>query len=297
MSIHQFNPGEKTWKIYAHNIIARDVDDLILEVSGNKKIYFKEGNNTYSIADLSNITTSNSNSNSNLNNYSDVSFGTIELSGNLDICYGNINLGQEQEIVLFNNSKIVAEDDGELEIYSLNEIAFKVDDNMILKLNENKCIFYKTIELFQNLDILYGNLSVAGNVNVVGNVNSNTSDERLKEKLGKIENAVEKVCAIETFYYKENKLAESLGLKNKKKQIGVSAQSVESVLPECVTLAPIDISLNNEGSPISKSGENYKTVDYARIVTLLIAAIKEQNETINELKKEIKSLSILNFYK
>ena len=161
---------------------------------------------------------------------------------------------------------------------------------MLLELNQNKCNFYKPIELIGNLDICYGNLSVNGNVNVVGNVNSNTCDERLKEKLGKIENAVEKVCAIETFYYKENKLAESLGLKNKKKQIGVSAQSVESVLPECVTLAPIDISQNNEGSIISKSGENYKTVDYARIVTLLIAAIKEQNETINELKNEIKLL-------
>ena len=52
---HNLNPGDKKWKLYAHNIIAREgTDDLILEVSANKQIIFKEGNISYYLADLSN---------------------------------------------------------------------------------------------------------------------------------------------------------------------------------------------------------------------------------------------------
>jgi len=39
------------------------------------------------------------------------------------------------------------------------------------------------------------------------------------------------------------------------------------------------------GEIISKSGENYLTVDYSRIVPLLIEAIKEQQKQIEELQE------------
>jgi hypothetical protein len=44
------------------------------------------------------------------------------------------------------------------------------------------------------------------------------------------------------------------------------------------------------GEVVSKSGENYLTVKYDRIVPLLIEGIKEQQSQIEELKKEIKEL-------
>ena len=54
-NIHNLNPGEKKWKIYAHNVVAREgTDDLIFEVSDNKQIIFKEGSTIYNLADLSN---------------------------------------------------------------------------------------------------------------------------------------------------------------------------------------------------------------------------------------------------
>ena len=40
-----------------------------------------------------------------------------------------------------------------------------------------------------------------------------------------------------------------------------------------------------DGVITSKSGENYLTVDYARLIPVLIEAIKEQQEQIDNLKK------------
>jgi len=66
--------------------------------------------------------------------------------------------------------------------------------------------------------------------------------------------------------------------------VGVLAQDVERVLPEAVKPAPFDILKLNEGIEISMSGENYKTVQYEKLVPLLIEAIKELNNQIIELK-------------
>ena len=63
------------------------------------------------------------------------------------------------------------------------------------------------------------------------------------------------------YYFKENDLARSFGYDNEKRQVGVSAQEVEEVLPEVVTEAPF----NSE----------YKSVWYEKLVPLLIEAIKE----------------------
>ena len=68
------------------------------------------------------------------------------------------------------------------------------------------------------------------------------------------------------------------------KQVGVSAQSVEKVLPEVVSLAHFDYKTAEDGTVSSKSGENYKTVDYARLVPLLIESIKELNAKVKTLE-------------
>jgi hypothetical protein len=115
------------------------------------------------------------------------------------------------------------------------------------------------------------------------------SDIRLKTKVGSLDNAVEKVKSIETFKYVNNELANSLGFTDTDVHIGVSAQSVEAVLPEVVKHAPFDMK-SQDGETISASGEWYKTVQYDKLVPLLIEAIKEQQTTIDELRAEMQEL-------
>jgi hypothetical protein len=117
-----------------------------------------------------------------------------------------------------------------------------------------------------------------------GNITAYYSDERLKTKTGNLDNALDKVKSLEGFTYIENELARSVGYNNSKQQVGLSAQKVKAVLPEAVALAPFDYDPQEDGTIVSKSGEDYLTVDYSRLVPLLIEAIKELSAEIEELK-------------
>jgi len=132
-------------------------------------------------------------------------------------------------------------------------------------------------------------LYVANTIASSGSITAYYSDMRLKTSTGNIENALDKVKSLNGFTYIENDLARSLGYSNTKQQVGISAQQIQAVLPEAVSLAPIDMETDEfSGEITSKSGEDYLTVDYSRIVPLLIEAIKEQQTQIDELKEIIK---------
>ena len=109
----------------------------------------------------------------------------------------------------------------------------------------------------------------AGGIFATGNVTAYYSDDRLKTKLGSIDDAVSKVQALSGFYYEANQTAQDLGYVAKR-EVGVSAQEVQAIMPEVVSPAPIDA--------------KYLTVDYARLVPLLIEAIKELKQEIETLK-------------
>jgi hypothetical protein len=119
-----------------------------------------------------------------------------------------------------------------------------------------------------------------GPVVATGTITQNYSDERLKNKISNIPNAVDKIQKLNGFYYTNNYLAKSFGYKDDNIQIGVSAQEVKEVFPELIALAPFD-----SRSGVSESGENYMTVQYERLVPVLIEAIKELKAEIEELKK------------
>jgi hypothetical protein len=123
--------------------------------------------------------------------------------------------------------------------------------------------------------------SGGGAATFVGDVTANTSDRRLKENVKNIPNAIEKVKSINgvTFDWKED-LEDINYTRLRIHDVGVIAQEIQAVLPDAVRPAPFDT--DEEGN--SRSGENYLTVQYEKIVPLLIEAIKEQQQQIDELK-------------
>jgi hypothetical protein len=110
----------------------------------------------------------------------------------------------------------------------------------------------------------------AGEIRATNNITSYYSDDRLKNKLGNIQNALESVKTLNGFYYKANDLAQSLGYTDKT-EVGMSAQEVQKILPEIVVPAPID--------------DKYLTIHYERIIPLLVEAIKELSAEVEKLKK------------
>jgi hypothetical protein len=112
--------------------------------------------------------------------------------------------------------------------------------------------------------------TMSGALNVTGDITAFASDERLKTNIEPLENALDKVLALNGFTYNFNEIGQSLGFDGSVRYVGVSAQEVQKVLPEAIKPAPAD--------------ENYITVQYEKLVPLLIEAIKELKEEINELK-------------
>jgi hypothetical protein len=123
----------------------------------------------------------------------------------------------------------------------------------------------------------------AGAIYATGAITAYYSDARLKTVSGKIENALDKVAKLSGVYYTNNDTAKSFGYDSDEVQVGVLAQEVEAVLPQIVKAAPFDLDENNN----SKSGEHYKTVQYEKLVPLLIEAINELRAEVTALKGTI----------
>ena len=119
-----------------------------------------------------------------------------------------------------------------------------------------------------------------GSITATGDITAFYSDDRLKNVLGTIPDALNKVMQLSGVYYTGNDVAAGFGYDSSTTQVGVLASEVQSVLPEVVKPAPFDIAA--DGSSIS--GEHYRTVQYERIVPLLIEAIKELKAEIDVLK-------------
>jgi hypothetical protein len=113
----------------------------------------------------------------------------------------------------------------------------------------------------------------AGEIRATNNITAYYSDDRLKTRLGNIEDALAKVRTLSGFYYEANETAQNLGYEAVR-EVGVSAQQVQAVQPEIVVPAPID--------------DRYLTVRYERLVPLLIEAIKELDGELQSIKAQLK---------
>jgi len=114
-----------------------------------------------------------------------------------------------------------------------------------------------------------GGLAVTGAITSTGDITAFFSDDRLKNRLENIENALDKLITLSGFYYEPNQTAIDLGYELKR-EIGVSAQEVQKVVPEIVVKAPIS--------------DEYLTVKYDKLIPLIIESIKELKCEVDSLK-------------
>jgi hypothetical protein len=125
-----------------------------------------------------------------------------------------------------------------------------------------------------------------GDLNAYGNITAYFSDNRLKTYISDIKDPLAIIKSLKGFYYTPNDIAKSHGFKSTKKEIGLSAQDVQKVLPELISIAPFDKDTDKEGNIISKSGENFLTMSYDRLAPVLVEAVKELNKQNDVLKQE-----------
>ncbi len=133
-------------------------------------------------------------------------------------------------------------------------------------------------------DLLVANFRGDGNGSIAGTWTTSASDERLKTVTGTITEPLTKISALEGFYFTWNDVASELGLPDEDVvQVGVSAQSVLSVMPEAVRTAPI-----SQGKAYETE---YYTVMYERLVPLLIEGVKAQQTQIDALTAQNAALT------
>ena len=122
--------------------------------------------------------------------------------------------------------------------------------------------------------VVSGGVGIAKDVYVAGNVYgtfiTQTSDQRLKENVEDIDNALEKVLNLNGVYFNWID-KETYG---PERNIGFIAQNVESVVPELV----------------KQRGDGFYSVNYSQITGLLVEAIKEQSVLISLLQSRLTAL-------
>jgi hypothetical protein len=134
-------------------------------------------------------------------------------------------------------------------------------------------------------------LQVIGTIGASGDISASYSDERLKQVTEPIKDVLPILSKINVFRYNCNDVGEKYGYDKSKKELGLSAQEIQKYYPELVSLAPFDSVYDSEMKQIvSKSGEDYLTLKYDRLVPILLQGIKELKEEVNDLKVRLSNL-------
>jgi hypothetical protein len=118
-----------------------------------------------------------------------------------------------------------------------------------------------------------------GDLHVDGDViaySTTVSDERLKDNVKTIDNACDKVCSLRGVEYTWNN-----GSRKGQREIGVIAQEVEKVIPEIVREKKLSL----------VDDEIYKTVDYEKLVAVLIEANKELCDRVSKLESKLDGIT------
>ena len=183
----------------------------------------------------------------------EIGTGTGSGGGGLAIYGGTVNNVSGNDAALYVRHDSNA--DWGMWLYKQHEYGFRIDSNSSATLS---------LAIYDQSNNLKHQFKGNGDYVASGAIDS-TSDIKLKTNIKTIDNALDKVLQLRGAEYDRID-------KDNQHEIGVIAQEVEEVIPELV------------------HGDETKTVSYGNMTAVLIEAIKEQNEVINKMKKEIEDL-------
>lgn len=128
----------------------------------------------------------------------------------------------------------------------------------------------------------------SGNQINTGNVTAYSSDERLKKNIVPIENPFRILGSIQGVYFDwDLEECNKWHFYPPEHDAGLLAQRVQKVYPHAVHQAPFDKDPLTSGS---KSGKHYLTVQYEKLVPVLIQAVNELKEELVKLRAEVEAL-------
>jgi len=132
------------------------------------------------------------------------------------------------------------------------------------------------IQLGNGANGIIGVISAAGNLTMNGNITA-YSDIRLKTNIKTIQNALGIVSRMRGVYFD--------WIESGNQSIGLIAQEVQEVIPELVLENVVKTPPSFPGEETSE--KTILSVDYGKITSILIEAIKEQQKQIEELREII----------
>ena len=131
----------------------------------------------------------------------------------------------------------------------------------------------------------------SGNVYVTGTV-TQASDEELKTNIHSLDSTMlDKVLSLNPKIY--NMKADKYPGMNFSNgiQYGLMAQDVQNVFPDLVSEAPAPADNPSlDGSKTTPSTKNFKSVNYTGLIPVLIKAMQQQQDQINQLKNQVGKL-------
>ena len=192
---------------------------------------------------------------------SGVTIDNITIDGTeIDLSSGDLTLDVAGDIILDAAGEQVRFHDGSALIGMVNMDS----DNLTIKSEvSDKDIILQGNDGGSAITALTLDMSSAGAATFNNDVTA-FSDKRLKTDIKNIDNALSKVMKMQGVYYKRNDVDDA------KEQVGVLAQDMEEILPQVVLTADDEIKT--------------KSVDYGKICSVLIEAIKDLKQQVDELK-------------
>ena len=181
----------------------------------------------------------------------------------IDLSSGDLTLDVAGDIVLDAGGDEVIFKDGSTNV---GHVSLDSDNLTIKSLVSDKDMIFQGNDGGSGITALTLDMSAAGAATFNNDVTA-FSDERLKENIETIPDALEKVCQMRGVTFNRTDF-------DGEKQMGVIAQEVEKIIPEVVKE--------------DDSEDKIKSVAYGNMVGILIEAVKELKAEIEELKHDNK---------